>query len=57
MRKDAKPFFRNAVILTIATVMIGVLMNDWGAAQILIMILLALLSAAQWLLYAYMRKR
>ena len=57
MRKDAKPFFRNAVILTIATVLIGVLMNDWGAAQILIIILLAILSAAQWLLYAYMRKR
>ena len=56
MRKDAKPFLRNAVILTAATVLIGILMNEWGAAQIMIIILLAVLSAAQWLLFAYLKK-
>lgn len=57
MRKNAKPFLRNAVILTAATVLIGILMNQWGAAQIMIMILLAALSAAQWVLFFYMRRK
>lgn len=57
MRKDAKPFLRNAVILTAATALIGILMNQWGAAQIMIIILLAVLSAAQWALFFYMRRK
>ena len=57
MRNNAKPFLRNAVILTAATVIIALLMNSWGAAQVIVMILMAALSAAQWELFAYMRKR
>lgn len=57
MRNNAKPFLRNAVILTAATVIIALLMNSWGAAQVIVMILMAALSAAQWVLFAYMRKR
>lgn len=56
MRNQAKPFLRNAVILTIALVIVGLMMNSWGVVQILIMVLLAVLTAGQWLLYIYMRK-
>ncbi len=56
MRNQAKPFFRNAVILTIALVIVGLMMNSWGVVQILIMVLLAVLTAGQWLLYFYMKK-
>ena len=56
MRNQAKPFLRNAVILTIALVIVGLMMNSWGVVQILIMVLLAVLTAGQWLLYFYMRK-
>ena len=56
MRNQAKPFLRNAVILSIALLIVGLLMNTWGVAQILIMALLAVLTAGQWLLYFYMRK-
>lgn len=56
MRNQAKPFLRNAVILTTALAVVGLLMNSWGVAQILIMALLAVLTAGQWLLYFYMKK-
>lgn len=56
MRNQAKPFLRNAVILTTALAVMGLLMNSWGVAQILIMALLAVLTAGQWLLYFYMKK-
>ena len=56
MRNQAKPFLRNAVILTIALVIVGLMMNSWGVVQILIMVLLAVLTAGQWLLYFYMKK-
>ena len=48
MRNQAKPFLRNAVILTIALVIVGLMMNSWGVVQILIMVLLAVLTAGQW---------
>lgn len=57
MRNQAKPFLRNAVIMTIAAVLIALLMNSWGAVQVIIVILVALLAAGQWALYFYMRKR
>jgi len=56
MRNQAKPFLRNAVILPIALVIVGLMMNSWGVVQILIMVLLAVLTAGQWLLYFYMKK-
>ena len=56
MRNQAKPFLRNAVILTTALAVVGLLMNSWGVAQILIMALLAVMTAGQWLLYFYMKK-
>lgn len=57
MRKDAKPFLRNALILTAATVLVALLMNEWGVAQIIIIVLLALISAGQWALFLYMKKK
>ena len=57
MRKDAKPFLRNALILTAATVLVALLMNEWGVAQIIIIVLLALISAGQWALILYMKKK
>ncbi len=56
MKNSAKPFLRNAVILTAAAVLIPLMMNEWGAAQVIITVLLALLAAGQWALYVYMRK-
>lgn len=57
MRRDAKPFLRNVLILTAATVLVALLMNEWGAAQIIIIVLLALISAGQWALFLYMKKK
>ncbi len=56
MNRNSKVFLRNAVILTLATVIIILLMNSWGPAQVIISVLLALLAAGQWALFAYMRK-
>lgn len=56
MRNQAKPFLKNAIILTAATVLIAVCMNEWGVAQILIVVLVAALAGAQWALWAFMRK-
>ena len=57
MNRNSKVFLRNAVILTLATVIVILLMNSWGPAQVIISVLLALLSAGQWGLFIYMRKR
>lgn len=54
MRNQARPFLRNAVIMTIAAAVIALLMNSWGAVQVIIVILVALLAAGQWALYFYM---
>lgn len=56
MNRNSKVFLRNAVILTLATVIIILLMNSWGLVQVIISVLLALLSAGQWGLFIYMRK-
>lgn len=55
MNRNSKVFLRNAVILSLATVIIILLMNSWGPAQVIISVLLALLSAGQWGLFIYMR--
>ena len=55
MNRNSKVFLRNAVILTLATVIVILLMNSWGPAQVIISVLLALLSAGQWGLFIYMR--
>ena len=57
MNRNSKVFLRNAVILSLATVIVILLMNSWGVAQVIISVLLALLSAGQWGLYFYMKKR
>ena len=56
MKNQAKPFLKNALILTAALVLIVVCMREWGAAQILIVVLVAELAGAQWALWVYMRK-
>ncbi len=54
--KSAKAFLKTAVILTIALVVICVFMPEWGAAQIMIVLLVGLLAGAQWALFFYLRK-
>lgn len=56
MKNQAKPFLKNAIILTAATIVITLCMREWGVAQILIVALVAALAGAQWVLWAYMRK-
>jgi|GEM_PF-485926 len=56
MKNSAKPFLKNAVILTLALLLIIIFMEEWGVPQVLIVVLVALLAAAQWVLWAYMRK-
>lgn len=50
-----KSFMRNGIILTLALVMLCVLMPEWGAAQVIVVILVALLAGFQWLLYFFMK--
>lgn len=56
MRNQAKAFLRNAVLMTIAAAVIAFMISSWGAAQVIIILLVALLAAGQWALYFYMRK-
>lgn len=51
-----KSFLRNAVILTIALVMLCVLMPEWGAAQVAVVVLMSLLAGFQWFLYFFMKR-
>ena len=53
---NSKSFLRNAVVLSLALVMLCVLMPQWGAAQVIVVSLVALLAGFQWLLFFYMRK-
>ena len=56
MNNSAKPFLRNALLMTLADVMIILFMQEWGVAQIIIVLLVTLLAAGQWALWIYMRK-
>ncbi len=57
MNKNAKIFLRSAVILTLALLLITFCMKEWGAAQIIIVILVAALAAGQWGLFFYIKKK
>ena len=50
-----KSFLRNAIILTLALVMLCILMPEWGAAQVIVVALMALLAGFQWVLYFFMK--
>ena len=56
MRNQAKPFLKNAILLTIILGVIIFFMPEWGVAQVIIVLLVALLAGGQWVLWAYMRK-
>lgn len=56
MKNGSKTFFRNAVLMTLADLVIILFMQEWGIAQVIIVLLVTLLAAGQWLLWAYMRK-
>ncbi|MBP1542895.1 MAG: hypothetical protein J6A16_02265 [Oscillospiraceae bacterium] len=56
MKNGSKTFFRNAVLMTLADLVIILFMQEWGVAQVIIVLLVTLLAAGQWLLWAYMRK-
>ena len=56
MRNQAKPFLKNAVLLTVILGVIIFFMPEWGVPQIIIVLLVALLAGGQWALWAYMRK-
>lgn len=48
---NRKSFLRNAIILTAALVMLCVCMPEWGAAQVIVVVLVALLAGFQWALF------
>ena len=50
-----KSFLRNAIILTLALAMLCVLMPEWGAAQVIVVVLMTFLAGFQWFLYFFMR--
>lgn len=54
--KNNRTFLSSAIILTLALVLICVFMPEWGVAQILIVILVAILAAAQWVLYFWIKR-
>ena len=57
MNKNRKAFLRNAVILTLALAVVIIFMEEWGAAQIIVVALVAVLAGGQWLLFGYMGKK
>ncbi|MDE6727127.1 MAG: hypothetical protein K2J80_04195 [Oscillospiraceae bacterium] len=50
-----KSFLRNGIILAAAVVLICVFMPEWGAAQIAVVVLVAILAGFQCFLYFYMK--
>ncbi len=56
MKNSAKPFLKNAVLLTVILGVIIFFMPEWGAAQVIIVLLVALLAGGQWALWLYMKK-
>ena len=56
MNKNEKSFLRNAVILTLALLAIILFMPEWGAMQVVIVLLVAILAGAQWALFIYIKK-
>lgn len=57
MDKTSKSFLRNAILLTAALAVICIFMREWGAAQIIIVLLVAGLAGMQWYLFFYMKKK
>lgn len=57
MNKQQKSFLRNAILLTLALVVIVLFMESWGVAQIIVTALVALLAAGQWALFIYIKKQ
>ena len=57
MNKNEKSFLRNAVIMTLALLVIIIFMPEWGAMQIVIVLLVGILAGAQWALFVYIRKK
>ncbi len=53
----SRTFLKSAVILTLALIVIIICMEEWGAVQVLIVLLVAVLAGSQWALWAYMKKR
>lgn len=57
MNKTEKSFLRNAILLTAALAVICIFMREWGAAQIIIALLVAGLAGMQWYLFFYVKKK
>lgn len=51
-----KTFLKSAIILTLALVMLCIMMPEWGAAQVVIIVLVALLAGFQWFLFFFLRR-
>ena len=56
MKNNARPFLKNAVLLTVILGVIIFFMPEWGVAQVIIVLLVALLAGGQWALWVYMKK-
>ena len=57
MKNTNKAFLKTAIILTGALAVICVFMPEGGAAQIIIVILVAMLAGLQWFLHFYLNKK
>lgn len=51
-----KTFLKSAIILTLALIMLCVMMPEWGVAQVIVIVLVALLAGFQWLLFFFLKK-
>ena len=55
MNNTSKSFLRTAILLTLALALIVAFMKEWGAAQIIIIVLVAGLAGMQWFLFIFMK--
>ena len=55
--RSSKAFLKTAIILTAALAVICIFMPEWGVAQIIVVLLVALLAGFQWFLFFYLRKQ
>ena len=56
-KKTGAAFLRNALLMTAALAVIIIFMREWGAGQIIGVVLVAALAAMQWGLWFYIRRK
>lgn len=54
---SVKRFLTNAILLTLATVLVSVFMPSWGIPQIIVVILMGIISTFQWFIVFFFSKK